>query len=95
VDIAERNAIVTVLDQQINRLTALHEETAAAMQQPKAARRAGIVEDMFKADDDLIKFIDKVSSQLTQSIKLQDPFIDQLMQLKQLAWTVRNAGDAA
>jgi DNA-binding transcriptional LysR family regulator len=51
---------------------------------------------MFKADDDLIKFIDKVSSKLTQSIKLQDPYIDQLMELKQLAWTVRNAtGDAA
>jgi methyl-accepting chemotaxis protein len=96
VDIAERNAIVTALEEQIRRLTALHEETAAAMQQPKAARRAGIVEDTFKADDDLIKFIDKVSSQLTQSIKLQNPYIDQLMELKQLAWTVRNAaGDAA
>ena len=60
VDIVERNAIVTALEEQIKRLTALHEETAAAMQQPKAARRAGIVEDIFKADDDLIKFIDKV-----------------------------------
>jgi hypothetical protein len=95
-DLAERGAIVAALDEQIKRLTALHEETASAMQQPKAARRAGIAEDMFKADDDLIKFVDKVSSQLTQSIKLQDPYIDQLMELKQLAWTVRNAaGDAA
>src|SRR5262249_21462105 len=57
---------------------------------------AGIAEDTFKAADDLIKFIDKVSSQLTQSIKLQDAYIDQLMELKQLAWMVRNgAGDAA
>jgi methyl-accepting chemotaxis protein len=96
VDLAERGAIVAALDEQIKRLTALHEGTASAMQQPKAARRAGIAEDMFKADDDLIKFVDKVSSQLTQSIKLQDPYIDQLMELKQLAWTVRNAaGDAA
>jgi hypothetical protein len=67
-----------------------------AMQQPKAARRTGIAEDTFKAADDLIKFIDKVSSQLTQSIKLQDAYIDQLMELKQLAWMVRNgAGDAS
>ena len=56
----------------------------------------GIVEDIFKETDDLIKFIDKVSTQLTLSIKLQDPYIDQLMELKQIAWVVRNAaGDAA
>src|SRR5262249_1018977 len=52
---ADRSAIITTLEEQIKRLTALHEETAAAMQQPKAARRAGIAEEMFKADDDLIK----------------------------------------
>jgi methyl-accepting chemotaxis protein len=96
VDLADRTAIVAALEEQIKRLTALHEESALAMQQPKAARRAGIAEDTFKAADDLIKFIDKVSSQLTQSIKLQDAYIDQVMELKELAWIVRNnAGNAA
>lgn len=86
VELADRAAIVAALEAQIRRLTALHEESMRAMQQPKAARRTGIAEDTFKAADDLIKFIDKVSSQLTQSIKLQDAYIDQLMELKQLAW---------
>jgi methyl-accepting chemotaxis protein len=96
VELADREAIIATLEEQIRQLTALHEESALAMQQPKAARRARIAEDTFKAADDLIKFIDKVSSQLTQSIKLQDAYIDQLMELKQLAWLVRNgAGDAA
>ena len=96
VDISDRNAIITALAEHIKRLTALHEETALAMAQPKAARRPRIAEEMFKAADDLIKFIDKLSTQLTLSTKLQDPYIDQLMELKQLAWMVRNgAGDAA
>jgi methyl-accepting chemotaxis protein len=96
VDLADRNAIVATLAEHIKRLAALHEETTAAMLQPKAARRPGIAEDIFKETDDLIKFIDKVSMELTLSIKLQDAYIDQLMELKELAWVVRNAaGDAA
>jgi methyl-accepting chemotaxis protein len=95
-DLPDRDAIAAALEEHIKRLSALHEETAAAMQQPKAARRAGIAEDIFKETDDLIKFIDKVSTELTVSIKLQDPYVDQLMELKQIAWVVRNAaGDAA
>ena len=96
VDIPDRNAVMAALAEQIRHLTVLHEETAAAIQQPKASRRPGIAEDMFKAADELIKFIDKLSTQLTLSTKLQDPLIDQLMEIKQLAWVARNtAGDAA
>jgi methyl-accepting chemotaxis protein len=96
VDLADRNTAITALAEHLKRLAALHEETAAAMQQPKAARRPGIADDIFKEADDLIKFIDKLSTQLTLSIKLQDPYIDQVMELKELAWVVRNAaGNAA
>ena len=96
VDVPDRNAAIAGLADHVKHLTALHDETAVSMAQPKAARRSGIAEEMFKAADDLIKFIDKLSTQLTLSTKLQDPYIDQLMELKQLAWMVRNAaGDAA
>ena len=92
----DRNAIIAALSEHIKRLSALHEETAAAMQQPKAARRPHIAEDIFKEADDLIHFIDNLSTRLTLSTKLQDALTDQLMELKQLAWVVRNAaGDAA
>jgi methyl-accepting chemotaxis protein len=96
VDLPDRNAIIATLGEHIKRLTALHEETWSAMMQPRAARRAGLVDEIFKETDDVIKFVDKLSTQLTLSIKLQDPFIDQLMELKQLAWVARNgAGEAA
>jgi|HubBroStandDraft_5_1064220.scaffolds.fasta_scaffold10758_3 methyl-accepting chemotaxis protein len=96
VNLPDRNAIIAALSEHIKRLSALHEDTAAAMQQPKAARRPHIAEDIFKEADDLIHFIDNLSTRLTLSTKLQDALTDQLMELKQLAWVVRNAaGDAA
>ena len=42
VNLPDRNAIIAALSEHIKRLSALHEETAVAMQQPKAARRPHI-----------------------------------------------------
>ena len=40
--------------------------------------------------------LDKLSSRLTAAIKRSDAYVDQLMEMKQLAWNVRNsAGDAS
>ncbi len=95
VDLPDRRSVIAELAGHIKRLTALQEESAAALLQPKAARRPGLADEYFKETDDLLKFIDKLSTRLTTSIKLQDSFIDQLMELKQLAWVVRNAGGDA
>ncbi|WP_163202614.1 hypothetical protein, partial [Citrobacter koseri] len=44
----------------------------------------------------MIESIEKLSGQMTNLVKLDDAFIDQLMQLKQLAWVAREAaGDAS
>jgi methyl-accepting chemotaxis protein len=95
VDFPNQQAMVRELGERVRRLSALHQETAAALLVPKTARRAGIADDIFKETDDLLNFIDKLSTQLTASIKLQDVFIDQMMELKQLAWVVRNSGGDA
>jgi methyl-accepting chemotaxis protein len=96
VDFPGRDAAVETLDRTIKKLGALHQETAAAMAQPRASRKPTLAKEMFDEVDGLIQFLDKVSSQITTSVKLEDAYIDQLLQLKQLAWTVRNAGgDAA
>ncbi len=95
VDFPERQAAVSALDQSIKRLTALHEESAAALLRPKAERRQGLAQEMLSETNSLIETLDKLSAQLTRSVKLDDAFIDQLMELKQLAWVVRNAGGDA
>ena len=44
----------------------------------------------------MMNTLDTLSSQLTRVVKLEDAYIDQLLELKQLAWLVRNAaGDAS
>src|SRR5258705_8498708 len=89
---SERQALAADLAQRIKKLTALHEESVAAMRQPKSARRAGLAPEIRDEISALITMVDKLSVRLDRLIKLQDPFIDQLMQIKQLAWVARDAG---
>src|SRR5262249_13721314 len=91
-DFPERQAAIAGLAQAIKKLTALHEESAPAFLRPKAERRPALAQEIFDEANNLLAFLDKVSSQLTKSVKLEDALIDQLMELKQLAWVARNAG---
>ena len=96
VDFADRQTMIAALDQAIRRLTALHEETAQAFTQPKAARRSGLAKEFFAETSALIELLDRLSSAITRSVKLDDAYIDQLMELKQLAWFARtSAGNAS
>ncbi len=94
-DFQGKQAVLPGLIQAVKKLTDLHNESAVAVTQPKAQRRAGLAQDFFKETSGLLDTIDKLSSSLAREVKLQDAFVDQLMTLKQLAWIARNvAGDA-
>ncbi|MEN3386469.1 MAG: hypothetical protein V7608_6513 [Hyphomicrobiales bacterium] len=95
VDFPERQAAVADLDKRVKKLAALHEESLAAIRQPKDSRRAGISKEYFDEVTALIETLDRLSSRLTRLVKLEDAFIDQLLELKQLGWIVRNAGGDA
>jgi methyl-accepting chemotaxis protein len=95
VDFPERQAVTAELDQRIKKLTALHQESVAAVAQPKSARRAALAPEIRDEITALITMLDKLAVRLDRLIKLQDPFIDQLMQMKQLAWVARDAGGDA
>jgi methyl-accepting chemotaxis protein len=95
VDFPERQAAVTDLAGRVKKLAALHEESVAAFLQPKAARRAGMAKEFFDETSALIDTLDTISSRLTRLVKLEDAYIDQLLEMKQLAWVVRNAGGDA
>jgi methyl-accepting chemotaxis protein len=96
IDFPQREQAVADLTQRIKRLAALHEESAAAFLRPKAERRPALAQEHFKEADGLIDTLDQLSGRLNERIKLDDAFIDQLMQLKQFAWMARDAaGDAS
>ena len=96
VDFPERADTVSDLAQRIKRLEALQAETTAAFLKSKPDRRPGLGQDYVKETDAFIEMLDKLSVRLVRLIALQDAYVDQLMEIKQLAWIVRNAsGDAS
>ena len=95
IDFPDAANVVAALDQAITRMAALHQETNAAFALPKAARPAGLVQEMTNQGTALLDLLDKISATLGNTVKLSDSYVDQLMQLKQLAWVVRNVGGDA
>jgi methyl-accepting chemotaxis protein len=95
VDFPERQEIASDLARHIKRLEDLQAKSSAAFLRPKTERPPGLGQDFVKETDALIEMLDKLSTRLVRLIVLQDAFVDQLMEIKQLAWTVRNAGGDA
>ena len=90
------NAEAAGLEQSIRKMLALHRESEAQLSLPKAQRRAGIADEYFNLANTIISQLEKLSSEMAHLVKLQDAYVDQLMQLKELAWIMReNAGNAA
>ncbi len=77
-----------------------HEQTLLRLQgeywdgvaKPKSARRAGLAEEYNAEGLAMQATLETVAGNLISGIKLADPAIDQLLQIKQLAWAVRNNG---
>ena len=77
-------------------MTALHEESAPAFLRPKAERRPGLAQEMFNETNALLEMLERLSSRAVPAGEAgRHAFIDQVMELKQLAWIVRNAGGDA
>ena len=94
-DLRQGQSGVPALEQALKRQVALHQETAAAFNQPKASRRVGLVQETADSANALMALIDKLSMELAVIVKLDDSFVSQLLEIKQQAWVTRNtAGDA-
>jgi methyl-accepting chemotaxis protein len=87
-----QQAMASELEQRFNTLTKLHAESIAAAARPKSERPSGLAKTINDELSGLIAFIERSTVQLNRLIKLEDAFIDQLMEVKQLAWTVRDRG---
>ncbi len=95
-DFAGHDTLADELERSVTRLVALHGETNTALVRPKSERRPTLLADYSKETAGLLEFLDRISAELVKSVKLQDAYVDQMLQLKQLAWITRNAaGDTA
>jgi methyl-accepting chemotaxis protein len=94
IDFPGRQTAMSNLDTAYKKLSSLHQDTVTALKQPKSARNAALGKEFIDSTTGIIEMLDKLSTELTKLILLQDAYVDQLMELKQLAWIVRhNAGD--
>jgi methyl-accepting chemotaxis protein len=95
VDFPDRDKVVSDLAAATDKLDALQKESAEAMLKPKAQRRADLAQDYYKHVTAMMENGEALSARLSRYVKLQEPFVDQLLGLKQLAWDLRNAGGDA
>jgi methyl-accepting chemotaxis protein len=91
-DFPERQSALASLRAETDKLAALQRDSEAAIKLPKSERPSGLSDTFGKTAVGLLALLDTTSAQLNRSVRLEDPYIDQLLELKQLAWATRNAG---
>ncbi|HKU06729.1 MAG TPA: HAMP domain-containing methyl-accepting chemotaxis protein [Bradyrhizobium sp.] len=91
-----KQTLVPDLESRFKVLGALQKEFWETIRQPKSARRPALGKDYLETSTALLESLDKISSTLAVMINHQDPMIDQLLAIKQIAWLLRNtAGETS
>jgi methyl-accepting chemotaxis protein len=94
-DFQDKDSLLPSLKQSVETLAKLQAETWAAVQKPKAERREGLADEYKEHATSLIELLDKISARLGAAVKQADPFITQMQAIRDLAWSMRNAGGDA
>jgi methyl-accepting chemotaxis protein len=95
-DFPRQQSLVPELDRLNTTLIAEQTEFWTEVAKPKAARRIALVKEYTDTEDKLLATLEELSAVLASSVKHQDAAIDQLLEIKQMAWLLRNTGgDAA
>jgi methyl-accepting chemotaxis protein len=95
-DFAQQKTLVPEFDRLYKTLTAEQKEFWEEIAKPKASRRAALPKEYMETTQGLLDNLDKLSGVLAADVNHQDATIDQLLQIKQLGWLLRNtAGEAS
>ena len=91
-DFPGRKTFLDSLQSQEAKLTALQNESVAAFDKPKAERHEDLAKDYVAICNDVIDNLDRLGNELAAAVKMKDPFVDEMMALKQLGWMARASG---
>ncbi len=95
-EFTDRETLLPGLRRTVETLATLQAEYWAGIVQPRTARRANLAAEYGAAGLELQKSLERIAANLFAGIKDGNPFIVQMMQVKQLAWLARNyAGEAS
>ena len=92
VDFADKATLLPELDRSVKKLIELQGLSLTDLKLPKAQRRPTLAKDYLELVNGMVEQLDKISSRMTLLIKSKDNYVDQLLQLKTHAWTMRNTG---
>jgi methyl-accepting chemotaxis protein len=96
VEFADQKTLLPELNRLIQSMTTLEAESWDAMHKPKASRRPTLGKEFQEVTVAMLETMDKISARIAASVNHNDPVIDQLLMIKQLAWLMRNtAGEAS
>jgi signal transduction histidine kinase len=82
--------VIEAIVESRNALVQRRHEVDAALQQPKDRRPASLGEDWIEANGKLVRAIDRLSSRLETELSRDDPFVADMIRLKQIVWSVRS-----
>jgi methyl-accepting chemotaxis protein len=95
VEFEQRKTLLPELQRSVKTITAPQTEAWEAFKGNKTPRREAMGKEYFSETTKLLEVLEKISLRLTGAVKGKDPYIDHMLTLKQLAWTVRNSGGEA
>jgi methyl-accepting chemotaxis protein len=96
IEFPEQKALLAELTRTIGNFTALDVETRDAVTKPKASRRPALGKEYADTVSALLDALDRASNRFAAAIKHSDPVVDQLLEIKQMAWLMRlRAGESS
>jgi methyl-accepting chemotaxis protein len=94
-DFPNQKSFLATLPAAEQKLEALQAQSLAAVDQPKASRPANLAGDFVALENQILDQLDRAGAELGGAVKGKDPLVDEMMTVKQLAWTARQAGGDA
>ena len=96
IEFPDQKTLLPELNRLIQAFTALEAESWDAVSKPKASRRPALGKEFMDNTAGLLDVLEKTSTRIAAAVNHNDPVIDQLLMIKQLAWLMRNtAGEAS
>jgi methyl-accepting chemotaxis protein len=95
-DFSDRATLLPELKRLIDAFAVLETESWSALNKPKASRRPELGKEFMDNTAALVETLDKLSTKVAAAVNHDDPVIDQMLMIKQIAWLMRNtAGEAS
>jgi methyl-accepting chemotaxis protein len=96
IEFPDQKTLLPELNRLLQSFAALEAESWDAVNTPKASRRPALGKEFMDNTAALLDVLDKISIRIAAAVNHNDPVIDQMLMIKQLAWLMRNtAGEAS